>query len=359
MRKFLWEVFSMSRDLEALRREVDQTNQEILRLINLRTTLVKEISDLKDKTGEDYFDPVREEAMFEALFQHNQGPLPNELLKEVFTAIFASSLQYMGIKRERKLLISSAHEQGFLTVQQMFNLPDNQPIIIAGPCAVEKVEYLESIAAFLNSKGVKFLRGGAYKPRTSPYDFQGLGEEGLKILQSVGKKYGMFTITEVVDTRDVELVAKYVDILQVGARNMQNFELLKEVGSTNHPILLKRGLMSTMQEFILAAEYVGLRGNRKIILCERGIRTFETKTRNTLDISSIPIIKKETSLPILIDLSHSLGRKDIIKPIAKAALAVGSDGILVEVHPHPEFALSDAKQQLNPGEFEELLEYLK
>lgn len=348
----------MPGDLESLRREVDKTNQEILRLINLRTTLVKEISDLKDKTGEEYFDPVREQAMFEALFQHNQGPLPNELLKEVFTAIFASAIQFMGIKRERKLLISSAHDQGFLKIRQIFNLPDDQPVIIAGPCAVEKVEYLESIAAFLSSKGIKFLRGGAYKPRTSPYDFQGLGEAGLKILQEVGRKYGMYTVTEVVDTRDVELVAQYVDILQVGARNMQNFELLKEVGSTNHPILLKRGMMSTMQEFILAAEYVGLRGNRKIMLCERGIRTFETKTRNTLDISSIPIIKKETSLPILVDLSHSLGRKDIIKPIAKAALAAGADGLIMEVHPYPEFALSDAKQQLNPAEFEELLKYL-
>jgi 3-deoxy-7-phosphoheptulonate synthase/chorismate mutase len=349
----------MPRDLESLRREVDKTNQEILRLINLRTALVKEISDLKDETGEEYFDPVREEAMFEDLFQHNQGPLPNELLKEVFTTIFASALKFMGIKRERKLLISSAHDQGFLKIPQIFNLPEEQPVIIAGPCAVEKMEYLESIAAFLSSKGIKFLRGGAYKPRTSPYDFQGLGEAGLKILQEVGRKYGMFTVTEVVDTRDVELVAQYVDVLQVGARNMQNFELLKEVGGTNHPILLKRGMMSTMQEFILAAEYVGLRGNRKIMLCERGIRTFETKTRNTLDISSIPIIKKETSLPILVDLSHSLGRKDIIKPIAKAALAAGADGIIMEVHPHPEFALSDAKQQLNPAEFEELLKCIQ
>jgi 3-deoxy-7-phosphoheptulonate synthase/chorismate mutase len=349
----------MGKNLETLRHEIDKTNQELLRLINLRTSLVKEISDLKDQTGEDYFDPVREQAMFEDLFQHNQGPLPNELMKEVFTAIFASALKYMGIKREKKLLISSAHDKGFLKIHEMFNLPKAEPIIIAGPCAVEKVEYLETIAAFLSSKGVKFLRGGAYKPRTSPYDFQGLGEEGLKILQSVGQKYGMITVTEVVDTRDVGVVAHYVDVLQVGARNMQNFELLKEVGTTNHPVLLKRGMMSTMQELMLAAEYIGLRGNRKIILCERGIRTFETKTRNTLDISSIPIIKKETTLPILVDLSHSLGRKDIIKPVAKAALAVGADGLVIEVHPHPEFALSDAKQQLNPAEFEEFLEYLK
>ncbi|MGE5559313.1 MAG: bifunctional 3-deoxy-7-phosphoheptulonate synthase/chorismate mutase [Bacillota bacterium] len=348
----------MKKDLEALRRDVDLTNQEILNLINQRTALVKEISDLKDETNTDYFDPVREEQMFAALFTKNKGPLPNELVKEVFSAIFAVSLQYMGVKREKKLLISSAHDKGFQKISGMFRLDAAGPAIIAGPCAVEKIEYLDEIARFLSGIGVKFLRGGAFKPRTSPYDFQGLGEEGLKILQEAGKRYRLITVTEVVDTRDVELVARYVDMLQVGARNMQNFELLKEVGSTRQPVLLKRGMMSTIQEFMFAAEYIGLRGNRRIILCERGIRTFENKTRNTLDISSIPIIKKETSLPVIVDLSHSLGRKDIVIPIAKAALAAGADGLMVEVHPHPELALSDAKQQLNPDEFRILMDQI-
>lgn len=348
----------MQRSLEELRREIDRVNLEILRLLNERTSLVKEISDLKDKTGTDYFDPVREAEMLESILRQNRGPLPNELLKEIFTAIFSSALQYMGIKKEKKLLIAAGQQNGFQSLAEMFGLAPDEPMLIAGPCAVEKVEYLEQIAALLKSLGIKFLRGGAFKPRTSPYDFQGLREEGLRILQQIGREYGLITVTEVVDTRDVEKVAKYVDILQIGARNMQNFELLKEVGETQAPVLLKRGLSATIQEFMFAAEYIGLRGNRRIILCERGIRTFETKTRNTLDLSCVPLIKKETSLPVLVDLSHSLGRKDIIIPMAKAALAAGADGLMVEVHPFPEVALSDAKQQLNPEEFRELMAHL-
>lgn len=349
----------MGKGLAELRREIDRTNLEILRLLNLRTSLVKEISDLKDQSGIGYFDPVREAEMLETVFRANKGPLPNEMVKEIFTAIFSSALQYMGIKREKKLLIAAGQNNGFQSIHQMFNLPPGEPVIMAGPCAVEKVEHLEKIGALLQALGIRFLRAGAFKPRTSPYDFQGLREEGLKILHETGKKYGLITVTEVMDTRDVEKVAAYADILQIGARNMQNFELLKEVGNTDLPVLLKRGLSATIQEFMFAAEYIGVRGNRRLILCERGIRTFEVKTRNTLDLSSIPIIKKETSLPVIVDLSHSLGRKDIITPMALAALAAGADGLMVEVHPRPELALSDAKQQLNPEEFQELLNALR
>src|SRR5690554_54211 len=349
----------MGKQLTELRQEIDRVNLEILRLLNLRTNLVKEISDLKDQTGAGYFDPVREAEMLETIFRENKGPLPNEMVKEIFTTVFASALQYMGIKREKKLLIAAGQKNGFQSIQEMFALSPDEPVIIAGPCAVEKIDYLEKIASFLQALGIKFLRAGAFKPRTSPYDFQGLREEGLKILHEIGKKYGLITVTEVMDTRDVEKVADYADILQIGARNMQNFELLKEVGNTNRPVLLKRVLSATIQEFMFAAEYVGVRGNRRLILCERGIRTFEVKTRNTLDLSSIPIIKKETSLPVVVDLSHSLGRKDIIKPMAQAALAAGSDGLMIEVHPIPELALSDAKQQLNPEEFRELLSTLR
>lgn len=349
----------MKRNLEELRLEVNGVNYELLRLLNYRATLVKEISDLKDQTGTDYFDPVRQGKMFEDLFRHNKGPLPNALVKDVFNAVFASALAFMGIKKERELLVSSEHNNGFLKLHEIFGLSSEIPAIMAGPCAVEKYEYLESIAKLLQENGVKFLRGGAFKPRTSPYDFQGLEEEGLKILSEVGRRYNLFTVTEVMDTRDVEMVSRYVDLLQVGARNMQNFELLKEIGASGRPVLLKRGLSATINEFILAAEYIGSRGNRQIILCERGIRTYETKTRNTLDISSIPIIKKETSLSIIVDLSHSLGRKDIIIPLAKAALAAGADGLMVEAHPYPELALSDAKQQLNPEEFLNLLTLIR
>lgn len=253
------------------------------------------------------------------------------------------------------LLISSKSEQGFQKIKEMFNLSNNRPVVIAGPCAIEKIEYLESVAQLLKRYDIKFLRGGAYKPRTSPYDFQGLKNEGLKILNDVGKRYNLITVSEIIDTRDVESFAEYIDVLQIGARNMQNFELLKEVGALRKPILLKRGISATIQEFMFAAEYIALQGNRQIILCERGVRTFETKTRNTLDITSIPIIKTETSLPIIVDLSHSLGRKDIVNQVAKAVLAVGADGFMVEIHPYPELAFSDSKQQLNFEEFIELI----
>lgn len=341
------------------REEIDKINSNILALLNIRTNLIKNIADLKDISKIEYFDPVREMEMLENIFKQNKGPLSNDMVKEIFTAIFSTNLRYMGIKREKKMLISSENDGGFLKINEIFPFIENEPAIIAGPCAIEKREYLEGIASLLKSNKLRFLRGGAFKPRTSPYEFQGLGEDGLKILSETGKKFNLFTVTEIVDPRDVDMASRYVDIIQIGARNMQNFELLKEVGQSKHPVLLKRGLNATMQEFMFAAEYIGIQGNRKIILCERGIRTFETKTRNTLDISCVPIIKKETSLPIIIDLSHSLGRKDIINPIAKAAIAVGADGLMLEVHPYPELAFSDSKQQLNPEEFINLLNNLQ
>ncbi|HEX3029719.1 MAG TPA: bifunctional 3-deoxy-7-phosphoheptulonate synthase/chorismate mutase [Clostridia bacterium] len=349
----------MASKINYLRDEIDRVNLEMLRLLNTRTSLVKEIGELKDEKGLDYFDPMRETQMLAHILKQNDGPLQNELVKEVFSAIFSTSLKYMGIKREKKLLISSHNDNAFLSISEMFNLKPEEPVIIAGPCAVEKAEYLESIAVLLKKNNIKFLRAGAFKPRTSPYEFQGLKKEGLEILYEVGKKYDLITVTEVVDTRDVGMVSEYADVLQVGARNMHNFELLKEVGNSKKPVLLKRGMSATIQELFFAAEYIGLQGNRQIILCERGIRTFETKTRNTLDIASVPIIKKETTLPVLVDLSHSLGRKDIINYIAKAALSAGADGIMLEVHPYPELALSDSKQQLNPSEFEDLLKFIK
>ncbi len=349
----------MSRDLKSLRQKIDNINLSILEMVNERTELIMEISKLKDKMGAEYFDSERETVMMESILRENSGPLYNELVKEIFGAIFSTSLRFMGISRQKKLLISSQSAKTFSNIKEMFGLNDNEPVIIAGPCAVEKPEYLETIARFLKDRNVKFIRAGAYKPRSSPYDFQGLKEDGLKILHEVSRKYNLISVTEVVDTRDVKLVARYVDIIQIGARNMQNFELLKEVGQTNHPVLLKRGISATIQELMFAAEYIVLEGNKKLILCERGIRTYETNTRNTLDISSIPIIKRETHLPILADLSHSLGRKDIINNVAKAVFAVGADGIMVEVHPIPELALSDSKQQLNLYEFDELLNFIK
>ena len=255
------------------------------------------------------------------------------------------------------LLISE--RDNFFSLSDILNAPANKLVVIAGPCSVESYSSFEKIAISLKENGIRCIRGGAYKPRTSPYDFQGLREDGLKILNEVANKHNLATITEVVDTRHVELVSKYANILQIGSRNMHNYELLKEVGISGHPVMLKRGFSATIEEFMLAAEYIALKGNKNIILCERGIRTFETKTRNTLDISCIPIIKLETSLSIVADLSHSLGRKDIIFPIAKAVMAAGVDGIMIEVHPDPVTALSDSKQQMNMIEFNELINNLE
>lgn len=232
-------------------------------------------------------------------------------------------------------------------------------VLIAGPCSVESEKQLFMTAKAVKRAGADMLRGGAFKPRTSPYAFQGLGEDGLKILAAAREKFGLPIVTEVLDTRHVELVNKYADCFQIGARNMQNFELLKEVGKTNKPVLLKRGLMSTINEWLMSAEYILSNGNMNVILCERGIRTFETLTRNTLDISAVPAVKTLTHLPVIVDPSHGTGKKHLIDSMAKAAVAAGADGILVEVHPKPEEALSDGEQSLLPLEYEKLVKSLR
>jgi 3-deoxy-7-phosphoheptulonate synthase/chorismate mutase len=249
------------------------------------------------------------------------------------------------------LIVKKKSFQGF---RDLFDV--DPPQMIAGPCAVESPEQTEEIAKRLVAGKIKFMRGGAYKPRTSPYDFQGLGEEGLRILDFVRKKYSLKVIAEILDPRDMELGLEYVDIIQIGSRNMSNTALLKEAGAIRCPVILKRGMMSTLSEFLLAAEYIAKGGNRQLILCERGIRTFESSVRNVLDIASVAIIKKETSLPVIVDLSHSLGRKDILTPVAKAVLALGADALMIETHDNPEKALSDAGQQLS---FDELGKFLE
>jgi 3-deoxy-7-phosphoheptulonate synthase len=227
--------------------------------------------------------------------------------------------------------------------------------IIAGPCAVEGREQLGAAARAVKRAGAHFLRGGAFKPRTSPYSFQGLKEDGLKILAEAREATGLPIVTEVMDTRDVALVARYADVLQVGARNMQNFSLLEAVGEQPKPVMLKRGLSATIQEFLMAAEYILKQGNYQVVLCERGIRTFETMTRNTMDLGSIPLIKRLTHLPIIIDPSHGTGDRLSVPPLARAAVALGADGLMVEVHPDPGKALSDGPQSLTPEAFGELM----
>lgn len=247
--------------------------------------------------------------------------------------------------------------QKFKNLSEMFGI-ENNISIIAGPCSIESYEQIELVAQTLVKNNVRFIRGGAYKPRTSPYDFQGLGIDGLKILNYIRNKYHLLAVSEIMDPRDVEILENYTDIMQIGSRNMQNFSLLREVGQSKHPVLLKRGMMATIDEFLLAAEYIVLNGNKNIILCERGIRTFESNTRFTLDFSCIAIIKQETSLPIIADLSHSLGRTDIIFLLAKAVKSMGTDGIMIETHPFPEKALSDKNQQLNLEQLTKLIDIL-
>ena len=229
------------------------------------------------------------------------------------------------------------------------------PVNIAGPCSVENEYQLRKIAQKLKQNHIQILRAGAYKPRTSPYSFQGLGVEGLKLMAQVAADYEMLSVSEVVDVRDIETAVKYIDIIQIGSRNMSNFSLLKEVGRAQIPVLLKRGMSATIEEFLLAAEYILAEGNSDVILCERGIRTFEKWTRNTLDVSSIAVIRQESHLPIIADISHSAGRTDILIPIAKASLAAGAQGIMMEVHHTPDNALSDSEQQMNFVEFDKFM----
>ncbi len=234
-----------------------------------------------------------------------------------------------------------------------------QIVMMAGPCSVESPEQIETVAALVAKHGARVLRGGAFKPRTSPYSFQGLGLKGLEMLRSAADAHGLLLVSEVMDLTQIPMVIEYVDVLQVGARNMQNYNLLKEIGKVSKPVLLKRGISATLEELLLSAEYIMMGGNYNVVLCERGIRTFESYTRNTLDISAIPVIKKLSHLPIIVDPSHGTGRRDKVPPMARAAVAAGADGLLIEVHNDPEKALSDGAQSLYPAQFEQLIKELR
>ncbi len=232
----------------------------------------------------------------------------------------------------------------------------SEPAIIAGPCAVETLQQTMEIAEIVAATGVKFFRGGAFKPRTSPYSFQGHGEEGLKILAEARDRFGLIIVTEVLDTETADMVERYADVLQVGARNMQNFSLLRRVGQARKPVMLKRGMSSTLEELLLAAEYIMAEGNYNVILCERGVRTFADHSRNTLDLSIVPAVQNRSHLPIIVDPSHGTGKRHKVMPMARAAIAAGADGVMVEVHNHPELALSDGPQALLPQMFEQLVQ---
>lgn len=254
---------------------------------------------------------------------------------------------------------SEKKEERALVKVKDIEIGGREIVVMAGPCAVESMEQLFDTAISVKKSGSKILRGGAFKPRTSPFSFQGLGEDALKILSEFSIKSGMPVVTEVMDTRQVDLVCRYADMLQVGSRNMQNFPLLKEVGKAQKPVLLKRGMMSTIDEFLHAAEYITSQGNNNVVFCERGIRTFETATRNTLDLSAVPMLKSKSGLPVIVDPSHGTGIRWMVPHMAKAAVAAGADGLIIEVHNKPEEALCDGSQSLNLNEFADLMKDLK
>jgi 3-deoxy-7-phosphoheptulonate synthase / chorismate mutase len=341
-------------ELDQLRVRVDELNLELLKLINERAQLVQEIGRVKEAQGVYRYDPVRERDMLDLIKQHNDGPFEKSTIEHIFKEIFKAGLELQKDDHSKALLVSRKKKADDTIVNVKGELVGNGlPHFVFGPCAVESYEQTATVAKAIKAKGLRLLRGGAYKPRTSPYDFQGLGLEGLKILKKVADEYDMAVISEIVNPADIEMACQYIDVIQIGARNMQNFELLKAAGAVNKPVLLKRGIAATIEEFINAAEYIMSQGNGQIILCERGIRTYERATRNTLDISAVPILKKETHLPVLVDVTHSTGRRDLLLPAAKAALAIGADGVMAEVHPDPAVALSDAAQQMNLEQFDQ------
>ncbi len=281
---------------------------------------------------------------------------PEDALRSIPLEVFPGVEQVMQVLSPYKL-VSREFKKDNTVIKLPYNttVGGNKIAVMAGPCSIESYDGMLEIAKKVKALGANILRGGAFKPRTSPYDFQGMGEEGLKILQAVGKEVGIATITEVMDTRQVELVAKYADIMQIGARNVQNFSLLKEVGLSKKPVMLKRGMSTFIKEWLMSAEYLLANGNFDVMLCERGIRTFETATRNTLDINAVAVAKKLSHLPVVVDSSHGTGSWEYVGAGARAGIAAGCDALMIEVHDNPEEALSDGAQSLMPDKFQEVM----
>jgi 3-deoxy-7-phosphoheptulonate synthase/chorismate mutase len=346
--------------LSALRDEIDRLNEQLLAAIQKRGSVVLEIAALKRALGLDGHDAKREEEMLQRLTAAASEPFGPAEVREIFKAIFRASLDIQnleGRKAMRVLRKDLVPASGFLVGNVPIGGPE--PVLFLGPCSVETPDQIEAIAAFVAGlPGPKILRAGAFKPRTNPYTFQGLREEGLRLLRQAADRHGLAVVTEILDTATLDVVVEHADMLQIGARNMYNTELLKAVGRSGKPVLLKRAFMATLDELLLSAEYILAGGNERVVLCERGIRTFERSTRFTLDISAIPLLQKETSLPVIVDLSHALGRKDIMTPCARAALAAGADGLMIEIHNRPDQALSDGFQQFDLAEFATFLDSL-
>ncbi|MDP8265445.1 MAG: 3-deoxy-7-phosphoheptulonate synthase [Candidatus Aceula meridiana] len=285
---------------------------------------------------------------------------PEDVLRVTPLEVFPGVAEVMPVLSPYRLVSREfKKENSQVAITKNIKIGGKKIILMAGPCSVESRKGLLSIARKVKASGASVLRGGAFKPRTSPYDFQGLGEEGLKYLKEASERFGLATVTEVIDPRHVELMSKYIDVFQIGARNMQNFVLLKEVGRTKKPVLLKRGMSATIKDWLMSAEYILSEGNFNVILCERGIRTFETATRNTLDINAVAVAKNLSHLPVVVDPSHGTGKWGLVGAAAKAGVAAGCDGLMIEVHDNPEAALSDGAQSLLPKNFNNLVKELR
>lgn len=346
-------------NMDKLRKQMDEVNLDLLALINKRAELVHRIGDIKEKQSMKRFDPVRERDMLNKIIEHNSGPFEDSTVVHIFNEIFKAGLELLEDDHQKALLVSRKKQPENTVINIKGNVFGNGSLqYIVGPCAVENYDQVEKVATAVKKKGISLMRGGAFKPRTSPYDFQGLGFKGLKMLRQAADRHDLAIVSEIMNPAHMEEAAAYVDVVQIGARNMQNFELLKAAGNGSKPVLLKRGMSATISEFLNAAEYIMSRGNGSIILCERGIRTYEPSTRNTLDISAVPILKQETHLPVIVDVTHSTGRRDLLLPAAKAAVAIGADGIMAEVHPDPAVALSDSQQQMDFDMFDTFIDEL-
>lgn len=341
-----------------LRNRIDDLNLQLLTLLSERASTAEAIGRLQTELGLSHYDPMREQQMLDALTRVNPGPFSDATVKSLFKQVFQASMQ-LEQEQDKVQYLTSRHKGREDTVVWLGNTAiggKHPPVLIAGPCAIESREQVSATAAHVSLRGIKLFRGGAYKPRTDPYSFQGLGEEGLRLGREACDAHGLHFIAELMDAADLPAFETYVDMIQIGARNMQNFRLLKAAGRSKLPVLLKRGLAATIEEWVMAAEYLLHEGNPNVVLCERGIRTFERFTRNTLDLSAVALAKIETHLPVVVDVTHSGGRRDLLVPLTKAALAVGADGVMIEVHPNPAVALSDQKQQVDFETFDTYLE---
>ncbi len=349
----------MAKNLEELRNKIDKIDDQLLNLIQKRFEIVDEVRKYKQENNISITDKNREKQILSRLAENYEGILSKDEVVEIFAKIIGISKHV----QERLSNIDYHYEKKYENHKTIIDI-NGEKIgdsfsYMFGPCSIESEEQMEVIAKSIKELGLKFIRGGAFKPRTSPYDFQGLGIDGLKLMKKIADKYDLLVVSEVMESTDLDEALKYIDIVQVGARNMQNFSFLKKLGKVDKPVLLKRGLSATINEFLNASEYILQGGNKNVILCDRGIRTFENKTRNSLDIAGIAVIKRSTHLPVIVDISHAAGRADIIPELAAAVKALGVDGLMCEVHPEPYNALSDSNQQITPSQMKAVFEKIR